>query len=182
MMPTTRRKRIGTALVVLAVVLFVIPAFFPVQTTLVHDTRPSVRQEPDELRDQGFEVVAYGNLSERGQELYVKTLENNGEYRVEPGLGAPEFDYASSSGFRGDVVIERPDGDAGLPPADERFGGPPREEEGESEPEERPPRYDAMRTGTEQPDLGALPQLLRLAAAMLAVLSMGVGGYLLSSK
>jgi hypothetical protein len=39
-----------------------------------------------------------------------------------------------------------------------------------------------METRTEQPPLGALPQLLRLVAALLAVVSMGVGGYLLSSK
>ncbi|MFC7193496.1 hypothetical protein ACFQL4_00705 [Halosimplex aquaticum] len=43
-------------------------------------------------------------------------------------------------------------------------------------------RYDAMETSTEQPPLGATPQLLRLAAVLFAVLSLGVGGYLFSSK
>ena len=39
-----------------------------------------------------------------------------------------------------------------------------------------------MRTGIEAPLLGSPPQLARLVAALLAVLSLGIGGYLLSSK
>jgi hypothetical protein len=193
MMAMNRRNKLGTALVALAVVLFVAPAFFPVQAVLVHDTRASAPPEPEEIRDQGYEIVAYGNLSERGQGLYVRTLENGGEYRVGQGEGAQEFGYPTDAerraAFRNDslerpggIVIERPEDDTGLPRADERAFGPPREGETEAEREERALRYDAMETRTEQPPLGSLPQLLRLAAALIAVLSLGVGGYLLSSR
>ena len=193
-----RRNVVGTALVALAIVLFVVPALFPVQAVLVHDTRDRVEGSPSELRDEGHEVIAYENLSERGQELYVETLRNDGEYRVPKGEGAPEFDYLTDAerreAFRNDnesavrsVVIERPEDDSDLPPADEFGVGPGDEEEeelsgDEQERRETMRRYDAMRTTTEQPPLDSPPQLLRLGAALLAVISLGVGGYLLSSN
>ena len=191
-----RRNTLGTALVVLAVVLFVVPAVFPVQPVLSHDTDRSTRDSPSELREQGVPIIAYENLSERGQELYVETLRNDGEYRVPKGEGAPEFDYLTDAerreAFRNDnesavrsVVIERPEDDSDLPPADEFSVGPGDEEELSGEERERREtmrRYDAMRTTTEQPPLDSPPQLLRLGAALLAVISLGVGGYLLSSN
>ena len=193
-----RRNTLGTALVVLAVVLFVGPAVFPVQPVLSHDTDRSTRDSPSELREQGVPIVAYENLSERGQELYVRTLENDGGLRVGQDAGAPDFQYPTSAERReafeadnmsgtGMVVIERPEDDSVLPPPDERFFGPREEEEAESEEEleerrQQVLRYDAMVTGTGQPPLGSTRQLLRLGAVMLAVVSLGTGGYLLSSK
>lgn len=188
-----RRNTLGTALVVLAIVLFVIPAFFPVQAVLVHDTRDTVPGEPEIIRDNGYEIIAYENLSDRGRELYVRTLENGGEHSVSRGEGAPEFSYPTDAERRaarengsterpGAIVIVRPEDDAALPPADERPFGPPREDETAEERRERNLRYDAMETRTEQPDLGTLPQLLRLLAGLLAVVSLGAGGYLLSSR
>jgi len=191
-----RRNTVGTALVVLAVVLFTVPAFFPVQPMLTHDTGETAPAPPDELRQQGYEIVAYENLSERGQELYVTTLENDGEYRVAVGEGAAEFGYLTDSEVRASyengtepgVVVERPADASALPPADERFYGYPggeEEELNESQMEQRRQtieRYDAMSTRIEEPPLGATPQLIRLAAVLLAVLALGVGGYLLSSR
>ncbi|MFB6227118.1 MAG: hypothetical protein ABEH88_00770 [Halobacteriales archaeon] len=188
-----RRNTIGAALVALAVVLFVIPAFFPVQAMLVHDTGATQPGEPELIREDGYEIVSYENLSDRGQELYVQTLENGGEYSVTQGQGAPDFSYPTSAerdaAFEneslerpGAIVIVRPEDDAALPPSDERDFGPPRDGETDEERRERNLRYDAMETRTEQPSLGALPQLLRLLAGLLAVISLGVGGYLLSSK
>ena len=192
-----RRNTLGTALVVLAVVLFVGPAVFPVQPVLSHDTDRSTRDSPSELREQGIPVVAYENLSERGQEVYVAALEGE-DYRVGRDAGAPDFQYPTSAERReafeaddmsgtGMVVIERPEDDSVLPPPDERFFGPREEEEAESEEEleerrQQVLRYDAMMTGTGQPPLGSTRQLLRLGAVMLAVVSLGTGGYLLSSK
>jgi hypothetical protein len=196
-----RRNTLGTALVVLAVVLFVVPAVFPVQPVLIHDTDRSTRDSPSELREQGVPVVAYENLSERGQEAYVAALERE-DYRVGQDAGAPDFRYPTSAERReafeadnmsgtGMVVIERPEDDSDLPPADERFFGAREEEEAENDeqPEERREerrervlRYDAMMTATGQPPLGSTRQLLRLGAVMLAVVSLGTGGYLLSSK
>lgn len=195
-----RRNQLGTALVVVAVVLFVVPAFFPVQAMLVHDTRRStdlgVRSGGD-VGETDQRVVAFEELSERGQDLYVETLERGGEYRVPVGQGAPEFNYLTpeerSRAFENDsltafgIVIERPAEDGHLPPSDERFFVEREEMEGE-EPvnqtrrRELAMRYDAMVTSTEQPPLGATPQLLRLGAALLAVLSLGLGGYFISSK
>ena len=196
-----RRNTLGTALVVLAVVLFVVPAVFPVQPVLIHDTDRSTRDSPSELREQGVPVVAYENLSERGKEVYVAALERE-DYRVGQDAGAPDFRYPTSAERReafeadnmsgtGMVVIERPEDDSELPPPDERFFGAREEEEAENDeqPEERREerrervlRYDAMMTATGQPPLGSTRQLLRLGAVMLAVVSLGTGGYLLSSK
>jgi hypothetical protein len=192
-----RRNTLGTALVVLAVVLFVGPAVFPVQPVLTHDTDRTTRDSPSELREQGIPVVAYENLSERGKEVYVAALEGE-DYRVGQDAGAPDFRYPTSAERReafeadnvsgtGMVVIERPEDDSVLPPPDERFFGPREEEEAESEEEleerrQQVLRYDAMVTGTGQPPLGSTRQLLRLGAVMLAVVSLGTGGYLLSSK
>ncbi|WP_436923134.1 hypothetical protein [Halosimplex amylolyticum] len=191
-----RRNTLGTALAVLAVVLFTVPAFFPVQSVLVHETWDSATGPPEELREEGHEIIAYENLSERGQELYVTTLENDGEYSVPLGEGASEFDYLNASERRRayetdnrsavrSVVIERPEDDDHLPEADEpNFGPRPGENasEGERQRAEVIQRYDAMDTATEEPPLGSTPQLIRLASVLLAVLSLGVGGYLLSSK
>ena len=192
-----RRNTLGTALIVLAVVLFVGPAVFPVQPVLIHDTDRTTRDSPSELREQGVPVVAYENLSERGQEVYVAALEGE-DYRVGRNAGAPDFQYPTSAERReafeadnmsgtGMVVIERPEDDSVLPPPDERFFGPREEEEAESEEEleerrQQVLRYDAMVTATDQPPLGSTRQLLRLGAVMLAVVSLGTGGYLLSSK
>jgi hypothetical protein len=191
-----RRNTVATALVVVAAVLFTVPAVFPVQAMLVHDTGSYVSGSPDELRQEGHEIIAYENLSTRGQELYRKALANDGEYRVPLGEGAPEFSYLNQTerrqAYENDnrsavraVVIERPEDGGDLPPADEpNFGPRPGENASEADEQraETTQRYDAMRTGTSEPPLGATPQLIRLAAVLLAVLSLGVGGYLLSSK
>lgn len=191
-----RRNYSGTVLIALAVILFVVPAIFPVQPMLVHQTEDITTSPPDRLEQEGYEVIAYENLSERAQQLYVKTLENGGEYRVPLDRGAPEFDYltpaerreahenGNQSAIRG-VAVERPENDDALPPADEpgieSSEGEHEADEG-SDRQQVIARYDAMSTATEQPPLGAVPQLLRLAAVLLAVVALGVGGYLLSSK
>jgi hypothetical protein len=190
-----RRSQLGTGLAVLAVVLFAVPAFFPVQPMLTHDTGETAPAPPEELRQQGYEIVAYENLTERGQELYVTTLENDGEYRVAVGEGADDFAYPTDgevramydNGTEPGIVVERPEDASSLPSSDERFYGYPSEDEdvNESQLEQRRQtieRYDAMSTRTAQPPLGATPQLIRLLSVLLAVLSLGVGGYLLSSK
>src|SRR6056297_502486 len=90
-----RRNTLGTALVGLAVLLLVLPALFPVQTILVHDARPSTDDNGSQLEARGATVIDYGNLSERGQELYVKTLESSYDYTVPAGEGASEFNYTT---------------------------------------------------------------------------------------
>lgn len=123
------RTILTRALVLLGAVLLVAPALVPIQPVLYHDTRHGTVDDRAELEAQGYEVVAYENLSARGQELYVATLRAGGEYYVPLGAGADEFPYPSPSELRdvrdyrqrstlGRIVIERPtDGD--LPPADE---------------------------------------------------------------
>ncbi|WP_265111562.1 hypothetical protein [Halosolutus halophilus] len=188
-----RRNQLGTALVVLALLLFTVPALFPVQAELSHDTTAVTFDGREQLEEQGIEIIHYGNLSDRGQELYVETLETGGEYRVPPSQGAPEFDYLTGAerqqvreedpeGRHGVVAIERPE-DADIPPADEPFDRVPEENDEEAEPHrEQVKRYDLMEISKGPPPLGATPQLVRLVAALLAVLSFGIGGYLLSSK
>lgn len=118
------------ALVVLGVVLLLAPALAPVQQYRIHDTRGGTTADRAQLEEQGFRIVTYENLSERGKELYRKTLENGGRYAVPVGQGAPDFEYEASWDDEGQsevrrpgdrpgiLVIERPP-DADLPQADE---------------------------------------------------------------
>ena len=189
MIPSNGRSKLGTALVIISVGLFVVPAFFPVQPVLVHDTGPITFDGPDEFEEEGIEVVRYENLSERGQELYAQTLNSGGEYQVSLGQGASDFEYLTSKERTaqsmnpnerpGMIVIERPT-DTDLPPADEPDVGA---REGDVEGDEyrqHVQHYDMMSTATEPPSLGSATQLLRLGAAILAVVSLSLGGYLLS--
>ncbi len=188
-----RRNTVGLALVVLAVILFTLPAFFPVQAVLTHNTGPGSFDSRAELEENGVEIIGYENMSERGQELYRQTLEAGGSYSVSQGNGATDFGYLTGAERQvrterprqrpSLVAIERPE-DASLPPADEPFervrgGG---DESGDEQRRQQVQRYDLMDTSTEPPSLGALSQLLRLAAALLGVLSLCVGGYLYASN
>lgn len=190
MIPSNGRSKLGTALVIISVGLFVLPAFFPVQPVLVHDTGPITFDGPDEFEEEGIEVVRYENLSERGQELYVQTLKSGGEYQVSPGQGASDFEYLTSKERStaqsmnpnerpGMIIVERPT-DTDLPPADEPDIGAPEGDVEEGERRQHVQRYDMMSTATEPPSLGSATQLLRLGAAILAVVSLCLGGYLLS--
>lgn len=125
----SRHATLSTALVVAGIALLVAPVLVPVEPVLSHDTRRGTLDDAAELRADGYEVIAYENLSERGKELYVRTLRNGGEYHVAQGSGAPEFAYPSRGELADvedhreretlrSVVIERPP-DADLPPADE---------------------------------------------------------------
>lgn len=116
-------------LVALGVVLLVGPALFPVQPVLYHDTRAGTMANATELQREGIPIVAYENLSERGQALYVATLRAGGEYSVPLGEGAPDFGYPTPGelGAVDDyderrtmtrIAVERPP-DADLPPPDE---------------------------------------------------------------
>jgi hypothetical protein len=194
-----RRGQIGAVLVGLAVVLFVLPALFPVQPVLFHDTGQTAPGPPAEHEADGTRLVAYENLSDRGKQLYRRALEGGGEYRVPQGEGAPGFEYPTASDIAesrddagdrrpGQVVVKRPVADDDLPPSDERFYPGRFEREGESlnesEVEQRRQqvlRYDLMQTRTGDPPLNSPAQLLRLGAVLLAVLSLCTGGYLLSS-
>jgi hypothetical protein len=188
-----RRNQLGTAFIVLAVVLFTLPALFPVQAVLTHDTGPVTFDNREQLQEQGISIIAYENMTERGQELYVQTLEAGGEYRVPVGEGASDFEYLTgkermqvyednTNQRPGIIVVERPE-DSDLPEADEPFSEGPRNTDRPEDEQRRQQvqRYDMMQTSTGPPPLAAISQLLRLAAGLLAVLSLGVGGYLLSS-
>lgn len=77
------------------------------------------------------------------------------------------------------IIIERP-ADTDLPPADEPDVGAREGDVEEDERRQQVQRYDMMSTATEPPSLGSATQLLRLGAAVLAVVSLGLGGYSLS--
>jgi len=203
MMPSTRRERAGTALVGVGVLLLVLPAVFPVGLVPVHDTNPTTTANGTQLEEDGVTVIAYGNLSDRGQELYVESLERPGEYHVVDGDGAPEFPYPrpdereqtdGDTPVTGLVAIDRAGHQEELRQADEfgrdrRTGGGGAEVESGSDSVEEAERqravrerYDLVATRMDQPPLDAPAQLVRLASVLLAVVCLGVGGYLLSSR
>lgn len=122
-----------TALLVVGVVALLVPALFPVQQVLFHETGPGTTANESELEAQGYTVIEYENLSERGQEIYLAALRSpNRAYTVPAGQGASEFPYNGADDLgetnRSEayeerrrltsIVIERPD-DADLPPPDE---------------------------------------------------------------
>lgn len=219
-----RSTNVANGLVVLGVALLVAPALFPLQPVLTHDTRPGTASTRAELEERGYEIVRFENLSERGQSLYVRTLRADGQHQVPVGEGAPDFDYPRPSELddgemerdyrsriaRHRIVIERPEDDDHLPPADEpveyaehRRDDPDRHEGRDgnddrkradrqtTEPATPTPqtleerrrqiaRYDVMATRTDRPPLTARSSLIRLVSAVLGVLGMATGGYGLS--
>lgn len=195
-----RLDTLGTVLVVAGVAALLLPALFPVQQVLYHETRAGTTANESQLERQGYTVVSYRNLSARGQEIYVAALETGGEYTVPVGEGAAEFPYQrpANSGEIEEyerrraltsVVIERPD-DADLPPpdepveavayeAEEREGSVTRSELEQRQ--QRTARYDLMTVRQGTPPLTASSNLLRLGAALFGVVAIGVGGYLRAS-
>ncbi|MDS0281331.1 hypothetical protein [Haloarcula onubensis] len=123
----------STVLVVVGVVALLGPALVPVQQVLYHEVGAGTTMNGSQLEAEGYTVVGYENLSERGQEIYVAALESpDREYTVPVGEGAPEFPYdgAVEADRREDyrtyqrltgIVVERPD-DADLPPPAEPVG------------------------------------------------------------
>lgn len=200
----SRRDALSAGLVVLGVALLVGPALVPVQPVLYHDTGPGIEANASQIAEmerQGFTVVSYGNLSERGQQLYVRTLRNDGEYSVPVGEGAEEFDYPTDADLVDAerrverrrlemVVVERPP-DADLPPPDERLEAAEhlqrRYEERRNgtnvtveELRRQIARYDAMEARTGAPSRTSPPVLGRFLAALGGVVALGTGGYLRS--
>lgn len=203
----THRNTLTAALVVAGIALLIVPALFPLQPMLYHDTSQGTLDDRTELEEQGYEVIAYENLSERGQALYVRTLKEGGRYGVSLEEGATDFAYPTP-GELGDVenyrdrnalesiVIERPP-EADLPAADEPLhaadhyrerqerrerteGGETEDGPSEAERRQQIERYDLMTTRTDQPPLTAPPSILRLLSAVVGVLAIGTGGYLRS--
>lgn len=194
----TRTPALSTVLLGLGVVLLVTPALFPIQPVLYHDSRRGTVDNRSVIEERGFEIVAYENLSERGQELYVLTLENDGRYSVPLDEGAPDFAYPTDGDlgeFRDyddrraleHVVIERPP-DADLPPPDEQVEAAEhiRERAIERGSEDPPSleearrqiaRFDMMRTRTDNPPLDEPKSLARLVSAILGVVAIATGGY-----
>ena len=193
----THKSTLSTVLLVAGLVLLIAPALMPIQPTLVHDTTRDTIENASEISGDGYEIIAYENLSDRGQELYVQTLRSGGTYSVPVGEGAPEFRY-STAGELGEaesyhernalqgVVIERPvAGD--LPPPDEDVTMAEQilehnqraNESGMSEAELRRQigRYDLMTTRTARPPLRDPASLAHLGIAVLGVLAIGTGGY-----
>jgi len=197
---------IPRVLVAIGAVLVITPALVPVQPVLFHETGPGTAANGSQIATQGIEVVAYENLSDRGKELYRRALQNRGVYTVPVGQGASDFEYPSGdeesdsdegprSRFQqpGLIAIERP-ANSSLPEADEPVRmaeerrRPPQQGQNGSENNTTTPsveqrreqimRYDLMITRTGTPGLTASPNLVRLLAVLLGIVSLGVGGYL----
>lgn len=201
----TRHSLRNNTLIVIGIALLVAPALFPIQPVLYHDSNQQTMGNETQIEQRGYEIIAYENLSTRGQQLYVQTLRNEGEYYVPLTDGASEFPYPTN-GELGDVedyearealqtvVIERPP-NADLPPADEpleaaelRYEHNEKEREQEnSKPEmsvaerrQQIARFDVMTTKTDQPPLDTSQSLLRLLSVVGGVFCFGIGGYLRS--
>ena len=196
----TQNTTLSNALLVVGIALLIAPALFPIQPVLVHDTRQGSMGNASQIREQGYTIIPYENMSERGQRLYVQTLRNDGEYSVPMGEGAPEFtyptpgelgeveDYRDRVALQG-IAIERP-ADGTLPPPDEPLRAAEHVKEryernnqtapSEKETRRQIGRYDIMTTRTASPPLEEPTSLARLLAAAFGVLALGIGGYLRS--
>ncbi len=188
-----RRTQIGAGLVVVGLLAFGLALAFPVQSVHVHDTTTASTLNETQAEEVGVPVVAYENLSDRGQELYVETLENGGTYRVPVGEGAEDFAYPTNEEARAPgglvegesnqtsnvvVVVKRPTDDGDLPPADETPAFA--DEDGPNE--STVMRYDLMTTRTKKPPIGSGAHAPRLAGLVLGLTSLTAGAYVLVSK
>lgn len=195
----SRKSTLSTVLLVAGIGFLIAPALVPVQPTLIHDTTRGTIGNVSDIRADGYEIIAYENLSERGQQLYVQTLRSGGTYSVPVGEGAPDFryptpgelgeteSYRERSALQG-IVIERPS-ESNLPPPDEDINAAEqilehrqRVNESESEISEaelrrQVGRYDLMMTRTARPPLQDPMSLAHLGIAALGVLAIGTGGY-----
>lgn len=125
----TRYVTLPAVLVVFGIALLLLPALFPVQPVLYHETSPGTMANGSVLEEQGHTIVAYQDLSPRGQEHYLRALRNDGRSFVPQGEGASEFSYLTEGelGETDDyrermalqtIVVERPP-NTSLPPPDE---------------------------------------------------------------
>ncbi|MFB6254981.1 MAG: hypothetical protein ABEI06_10270, partial [Halobacteriaceae archaeon] len=80
-----RNNSYSTVLLGLGIVFLIIPIVFPFPQVLYHSTRPSIIGDASKAKERGFKVVSYDNLSDRAQELYIQTLQHDGEYSVPVG-------------------------------------------------------------------------------------------------
>lgn len=195
-----RTTRLSTALLMLGVGLLVTPMLVPLQPVAYHETHPRVMGNASEIEQSGLTIVAYENLSSRGQHLYVATLNHDGEYRVPVETAAPDYAYPRPTELDNiqnytqrraltHIVIERPP-NATLPPADEpverarHMVDDPGTDETQSgnmtvpELRKQIARYDLMTTRIGPPPLLAPQSLLRLVALLGGCLSLSIGGYL----
>ncbi|ERH10289.1 MAG: hypothetical protein J07HX64_02061 [halophilic archaeon J07HX64] len=168
MSPRGRRRAIATGLLVLGILSLVGPALVPIGSEDTHDTRPDSFADRAELEERGTPIISYESLSDRGQEIYREALLAGGVYSVPTGQGIPALSYPDDSSRL--VAIERPV-DADLPPADEPRVGP-------TDNRQHVQRYEVMELNSGPPPLDSLSQLLRFVVGLIAVLSLGVGGYL----
>jgi hypothetical protein len=175
------RRRLAVALVLVSLPLFAFavtaqPADERVHRTSVRQGQPDVGGStlhfdgPADAESQNFTVRHYGNLSERGRELYVTALENDGTYAVPVGDGAPDYPYPTDAELPVDdaqalrastVVVVRP-ANASLPPADEGRPGV---------------RLDMMQVRTTNPPLTSTAYLPNYVAAVVGLVALGAGAY-----
>jgi hypothetical protein len=184
-----KRSKIGIGLIGLGLVLMGLTLAFPVEPVLIHDTSEPWEFNKSKSEELGYRVVSYENLSDRGQELYVRTLEADGRYKTSVDEGAKDWEYPTKGEQRAPgviaendqttnvaVIIERPENDSHLPPAS---GG---DDSGESANDTDYRRYDKMETVQRTPPIGSGAHIPRLLGLLLSVASLTGGGYLIATK
>lgn len=157
-----QRRALAALLVVLSLPLFGVPALVPVEDVRHHQSSPYLGESATLGADAAVTVVAYENLSDRGQSLYRATLENGGSHWVHKGEGAEGFGYPGAGDDAVPTVVVDRAGATDLPPADERHFQ----------------RYDLVSTYTERPPLLSGEYTLHLVALVLGFGSLLSGLYL----
>jgi len=174
------RKKVSFVLLLLSVVLFGVFLTTSVNDVRIHDTSLYISERSSVHDVEYTPIVEYENLSERGQEIYRATLENDGRYWTPIGEGASDFEYSanttvkndtvSGSGFEGGrvptIIIERPEDDAFLPPIDE-----PYEE-----------KYDWMATSTQEPPIMSGKHNRKLGSISFAIITLISGVYVYTTR
>jgi len=174
-----RIQYIGIILIVLSLPLFGFSTTLSVESHQYHDAGATFDPLSDPkgvnesvIEERHTNVISYQNLSDRGKNLYIKSLENDGKVTFPVGEGAPGFTYLSvdemdnlepGEAFRkGTVIIKRPANDS-LPPAGEQ---------------RNTTKYDFMTYGQEKPDFPSEEYVPFLVVPGLGFLLIFTGGYL----
>lgn len=144
-----RQLKVVAALLIVGVALLGATTTFSDEQARIHDTSPEAPETVERYEDPAYTVVAFEDMNDRGQSIYLDAITSGGEWTRPIGEGVGHWPYDEQRY----LIVDRAGNDS-LPPADE---------------DDPDSRYDAMNVDTGSEDL-PLPELVvRLLTHVLGI-------------